>query len=106
MYERTTALKLAPRLMDTHGLKNWTVELNKSVHKFGRCGHRTRRIILSAPLVELNTPDEVRDTILHEIAHALTPNHRGHSARWKPELAAALLEWVATLPRPAEPYVR
>lgn len=48
----------------------------------GQCNHSTKTISLSKTYV-LNNPDEmVNDTILHEIAHALTPG-QGHNARWK-----------------------
>lgn len=40
-------------------------------------------ITLSKPLTELNSEEEVRDTILHEIAHALCGPHVGHSKVWK-----------------------
>jgi len=39
-------------------------------------------ITLSRPLTLLNPIEQVRDTILHEIAHALTPGD-GHGAKWK-----------------------
>jgi len=54
--------------------KNW--RLNKSTHAIGDCF-----IALSHHFVTIN--DETnRDTILHEIAHALSPGH-GHDYYWK-----------------------
>jgi len=38
---------------------------------------------LSYPLTALNDAGEVRDAILHEIAHALAPRKAGHGAQWK-----------------------
>lgn len=42
-----------------------------------------RTIRLSRHLVMLNSDDEVRDTILHEIAHALAGLEHGHDAVWQ-----------------------
>lgn len=42
-----------------------------------------KAIELSAPLVALNSEADVRDTILHEIAHALTGCDQGHNALWQ-----------------------
>jgi predicted SprT family Zn-dependent metalloprotease len=79
----TTALKLARRLLDDHGLNKWKVELDHAVRRFGCCHYHTRRITLSAPLIKLNRTSDVRDTILHEIAHALVGWQSGHGAKWK-----------------------
>jgi predicted SprT family Zn-dependent metalloprotease len=38
---------------------------------------------LSGPLIALNDEAEVRDTVLHEIAHALVGAKHGHDRVWK-----------------------
>ncbi|HRK30538.1 MAG TPA: SprT-like domain-containing protein [Tepidisphaeraceae bacterium] len=76
------ARKLARSLMDQHGLAAWQFDFDHARRRFGACFVTRRAITLSAYLVHLNTEAEVRDTILHEIAHALTPGD-GHGARWK-----------------------
>lgn len=76
------ATTLALSLMVEHGLGEWKLVWSKSRRVFGRCIYRTRSIELSKPLVFRNPEAEVRDTILHEIAHALTPG-AGHGSRWK-----------------------
>lgn len=76
------ARDLAIKLMHAHGLANWGFRFDHARRRFGSCRWRERVITLSRPLVILNSPDQVRDTVLHEIAHALTPGE-GHSARWK-----------------------
>jgi predicted SprT family Zn-dependent metalloprotease len=81
--KETTALALARTLMNTHGLHRWTVAFDKAIRRFGSCSHRKRRITLSEPLIRLNSKHEVRDTILHEIAHALCGHRHGHDAKWK-----------------------
>lgn len=50
----------------------------------GLCVYQCRSIELSIYLVERdNSWDEIRDTILHEIAHALVGAGHGHDRVWK-----------------------
>src|SRR4051812_20322172 len=76
------AAHLARNLMSQHGLAGWKFTFDHARRRFGKCDYTHRRITLSRPLTLLNTLDEVRDTILHEIAHALCPKD-GHGARWR-----------------------
>lgn len=55
---------------------------NNSKRLFGQCRSGPKIILLSRHLVELNNEEHVRDTILHEIAHALTRGHH-HDDVWK-----------------------
>lgn len=88
------AQRLAERLMKENGLisPKWIFKFDNAKRRFGvckytyinratkdvKCGH----ISLSKYLVSANDEKQVRDTILHEIAHALTPGH-GHDYVWK-----------------------
>jgi predicted SprT family Zn-dependent metalloprotease len=76
------ARNLARSLMAVHGLADWSFCFDHARRRFGSCQPRRRRITLSRVLTLLNDDAEVRDTILHEIAHALTPGDN-HGARWK-----------------------
>jgi len=78
------AAHLARQLMTQHGLiaAGWSFAFDHARRRFGRCNYTHRRITLSRPLTLLNNLDEVRDTILHEIAHALAPA-AGHSVKWR-----------------------
>jgi len=76
------AARLARDLIATHGLEGWTFTFDHARRRFGKCDYTHRRITLSKSLTFLNGLDEVRDTILHEIAHALCPKD-GHGARWR-----------------------
>lgn len=81
--ELTAAVALAEQLVAHHGLAGWTVVLDNAKRRAGVCHFGPRRIGLSAPLTVLHDEATVRDTILHEIAHALAgPRHR-HDARWR-----------------------
>ena len=80
------ATGLAYSLMNQHGLlsNGWMLKLDSAVKRFGQCSYRRKTISLSEPLILLNDVQAVRDVILHEIAHALTPGaHHGYTWRRK-----------------------
>jgi predicted SprT family Zn-dependent metalloprotease len=79
------AQTLAVNLMRQHGLTQlgWTFEYDRAVRRFGVCKYRPKVIGLSEHLVRLNGLTEVKDVILHEIAHALVGQGHGHNNVWK-----------------------
>jgi len=76
------ARALAESLMARHGLQGWSFAFDRARRRVGSCQPSRRRITLSAALTRLNDEAVVTDTLLHEIAHALTPGD-GHGARWR-----------------------
>jgi predicted SprT family Zn-dependent metalloprotease len=60
----------------------WYFTFDSAKRRFGCCSYRMKCISLSKYLVLINDEARVKDTILHEIAHALTPGH-GHDKVWK-----------------------
>ena len=78
------AQQLAEKLIRKHKLdvKGWTFVYDNARRRFGCCKYRPKVITLSKYLTHLNDEKEVRNTILHEIAHALTPGHH-HDWVWK-----------------------
>ena len=79
------AQTLAIQLMVKHGLleQNWYFEFDNAKRRFGCCNYRYKRISLSKELVQLNDEARVKNTILHEIAHALVGRGHGHDHVWK-----------------------
>jgi predicted SprT family Zn-dependent metalloprotease len=77
------ASRLARELMDQHGLKAWTFEFDDAVRRAGMCNYTKSRISLSAPLTRIHDEREVRDTILHEVAHALAGSKAKHGPAWR-----------------------
>jgi predicted SprT family Zn-dependent metalloprotease len=83
LYEAET---LAKNLMREHGVSGmgWIfVWLPRSVGQFGVARFGPKEIGLSRPLTLLNDEKEVRDTILHEIAHVLAGSRAGHGPAWR-----------------------
>ena len=77
------AITLAKKLLSKYPeLKGWSVSPNMRKRAFGVCDYRKKLIELSAILVPAMTDEAIQDTIVHEIAHALTPGHN-HDYVWK-----------------------
>ena len=76
------AEKLMKEKMIAHGLTDYRFEFSRTKRAFGDCNTYLKVIRLSKPLVEINEEATVLKTILHEIAHALTPDHN-HDTTWQ-----------------------
>ena len=75
--------RLALRLMKQHGLHRWKFKWTTAKCRIGVCYHHTRTICLSKPFAAARDEAHSRDTILHEIAHALLPQRIDHGEQWK-----------------------
>lgn len=76
---------MARDLMLHHGLtqQGWTIGWNERRATMGLCRGYKHIIEFSRPITLLNTEDQMLDTVLHEIAHALAGPQAGHSRIWK-----------------------
>ncbi|VTT98700.1 Uncharacterized protein OS=Phycisphaera mikurensis (strain NBRC 102666 / KCTC 22515 / FYK2301M01) GN=PSMK_31170 PE=4 SV=1: SprT-like [Gemmataceae bacterium] len=86
--ERAAAIRaLARTTLDSHGLHAWDFGFNSNLRRAGVCFYPHRgepgRIELSVHFAERNGDEFVRDTILHEVAHALVGPGHGHDAVWR-----------------------
>lgn len=75
--------QLASHLLAAHGLNDWSFSFNRSKREMGLCLYDPKLIQLSVHFVLLNDDAAVRDTLLHEIAHALVGPGHGHDRVWK-----------------------
>lgn len=74
---------LARALMAEHGLaSSWTFAFDNATRRLGQCDSTTRQITMSRHFASEADQEQVRDLILHEIAHALTPGAK-HGLLWK-----------------------
>ena len=76
-------LQLAQSLVKEHLDPSWSFSWNNRKTSFGVCKYRTKEIQLSSFHAARETMFAVEQTILHEIAHALTPYARSHGAEWQ-----------------------
>jgi len=83
-----SAETLARQLFARYDLKNWQFKFDRARTRFGCCNFNKKTISLSRVLTELNSPVQVKDVLLHEIAHALVGKNHAHDKVWKAEALA------------------
>ena len=79
----TAASELAVRLIKTHRLKHWEFKFDHSTRRAGCCNYRDKLISISFELARNASDENIRDTILHEIAHALVGKKHNHDPVWE-----------------------
>ena len=79
------AEQLAISLMKQHGIYElgWRFEFDRAKRRFGVCRYRNKTIGLSKYLTAINDEARIKNTILHEIAHALVGYKHGHDEVWR-----------------------
>ena len=74
---------IAERELLKHGLQDWSFGLAKTKRRQGVCKFHDRRIEIAQYYTRHNSPENVLDTLLHEIAHALAGPKARHGPVWK-----------------------
>jgi len=79
------AKHLAIQLMNEHGLLDtyWSFEFDGAKNRLGCCNFSTKRISLSKHVTLINDEKVIKNTILHEIAHALVGRNHDHDSIWR-----------------------
>lgn len=77
---------MAKIFFELYHLNDLRFDFDFAKTRFGKCDFNTKKISLSKNFIPLNTDLEVRDTILHEIAHALCGPKVGHGKQWKEKM--------------------
>lgn len=83
-----TVRQLAVTLLDKHGLTGWVFDFDHATRRAGCCDYRRKRISLALQFVRQVSEEEIHDTLLHEIAHALVGKKHNHDAVWKAKAQA------------------
>ena len=76
---------LADKLLDEHGLieKGWRFSFDRAKRRAGSCKFSKKEITIAKAYAERQERMEIKNTILHEIAHALVGSQHGHSQIWR-----------------------
>ncbi len=103
----------AEALIRLHLDESWSFDFDHAKQRAGLCDYQARRITVSRYLAARFGDDEIHQTLLHEVAHALAGHAAGHGSRWKRiaaelgyvggtthhgETATELAPWVGTCP--------
>lgn len=106
--------QIAAAVMDAHlEPGSWSFDLDNAKTRAGQCDFGRRRITVSRYIALRSTDDEVRQVLLHEVAHALAGARAGHGPAWRRAagaigyvgsrlhdgpIASELAPWVGTCP--------
>lgn len=77
------AERIAIDLMLHHGLSYWGFKFDNPLRRLGMCSHKQRIISLGRHATTVNSEEQVVNTILHEIAHALVGGKHNHDGVWQ-----------------------
>lgn len=91
---------LARDLMDAHGLESWTLAFVEARRRLGDCSYQHRLIRIARHHAIEDPEADIRDTVLHKIAHALAGPEAHHGPLWK-----AIARRIGATPR-AKAYDR
>ncbi len=81
---RTIASQLLRDTLNQHGLSEWkgSLSLLENNSWVGLCDYKKKTIFLNAFAVDIHPDDEIKDTVLHEVAHALVGENHKHDSIW------------------------
>ena len=74
---------LAVNLLNEFHLHDWIFRFDHGTRRAGCCNYRDKKISISLNLASNASDEAVRDTLLHEIAHALVGKKHHHDAVWR-----------------------
>lgn len=83
MSDAQSVQRMADALIAEHLGAPWTFGFDNAKRRAGACDFARHRITLSRYLSARYDDHTNRQTILHEIAHALVGAEAGHNAQWK-----------------------
>lgn len=78
-------IALALELMSGYDeLEEWNVKLSSRMKvTAGLCSYTDQQLVFASKVMARWDEDDIKDTVLHEIAHALAGPSAGHGPEWK-----------------------
>ena len=66
-------------------LKDWNIAMDHAKKRLGQCVYHKKLITISKHLLRgpTCTEQKIKNTVLHEIAHALAGSEASHNKKWK-----------------------
>ncbi len=78
----------AKALLTQHRLNDWSFQFDNGRKRAGCCNYSQRIISVSHEYARHASDEDIRDTLLHEIAHALVGQAHGHDEVWRVQAVA------------------
>lgn len=85
--------KLAIELMNKHGVGHFKFKYGRSRKYAGNCCSASQIIRLDMRFVVQYSIEEIKNTILHEIAHAIVGTEHGHRKAWQDKARELGVTW-------------
>ena len=73
----------ADALIRMHLDESWTFAFDHAKTRAGLCNFTAKRISLSRHIALRSDDDDVHQTLLHEVAHAIAGSDAAHGPKWK-----------------------
>jgi predicted SprT family Zn-dependent metalloprotease len=73
----------AQELLHQHRLKQWSFQFDYGTRRAGSCQYDKHIITMSYDYAKQASDEEIQDTLLHEIAHALVGKKHNHDRVWR-----------------------
>lgn len=83
---RTEAVAFTKDLLDKHGLEDYKVRITtdpKATFAGKHYEFPYKMIVLNGLMIDVHPEPEIKNTILHEVAHAIVGNKEGHNDTWR-----------------------
>lgn len=98
------AFSVGKKMLDVFGLsREWTFMLDRAKTRAGVCKHSQKVISVSKYFIAAASPDDFRQVMLHEIAHAIVGHGAGHGPLWRSTALKIGYRGGRTVPSFSEP---
>lgn len=74
--------KFATDLLEENGLFDWSISFERSLVRAGTCRYLQKSICFNVLFLKSVSVSEIRNTVFHEVAHALAGPTAGHEEKW------------------------